>query len=84
ARKNAVKSALATGWRVGLSYVVGVQLLHLLTLDEMARIASKRFDTGIVPVLIDHPEITVDIDESADYEFVLGLLRQEASDCCDR
>jgi molybdopterin-guanine dinucleotide biosynthesis protein A len=74
ARKSPITSALAIGMRVGLSYVLGVHLLHLLTLAQMARIVSRRFGIGFVPVLLEHPEVTIDIDEPADYRFVLDQL----------
>ncbi len=74
ARKSEVRSALALGLRVGLSYVVGVHLLHALTLDRMAAIASRRFGVGLVPVTIASPEVAIDVDEPADYEVVKTLL----------
>lgn len=76
ARKSPVKSALATGLRVGLSYVLGVHLLHTLTLDQMASIASNRFGVAIIPVLVRSPEITVDLDEPADWELVSRIMDQ--------
>jgi len=74
ARKNPVTAAMAIGWRVGLSYVLGVHLLHRLTLDQMARIASRRFGIGLIPVILEHPEVTIDVDEPADYAFVKEQL----------
>jgi CTP:molybdopterin cytidylyltransferase MocA len=74
ARKDPVKAALAVGLRVGLSYVLGVHLTHTLTLAQMAAVASRRFGIGLHPVLVDHPEITVDVDEPADYAFVTTQL----------
>lgn len=74
ARKNPISSALAFGLRVGLSYVLGVHMWHLLTLAHMASMASRRFGIGLVPVSIPHPGITLDIDEPADYTFVTEQL----------
>jgi 2-phospho-L-lactate guanylyltransferase (CobY/MobA/RfbA family) len=74
ARKNPVASALAVGLRVGLSYVLGVHLLHALTLERMTRIAARSFGVGGVPVIVEHPEITIDVDEPADYRFVVEQL----------
>jgi molybdopterin-guanine dinucleotide biosynthesis protein A len=74
ARKNPLKAALAIGWRVGLSYVIGVELLHALTMEQMSRIASRRFGVGIIPVIVEHPEVTIDVDEAADYAFVKHQL----------
>ena len=76
ARKSPITSALAIGWKVGLSYVLGVHLLHALTLARMARIASRRFGLGIIPVIVEHPEVTIDIDEAADYTFVKAQLEK--------
>lgn len=75
ARKNSVRAAMAIGWRVGLSYLVGVHLLRRLTLERMARIVSRRFDLGVIPVLLEHPEITVDVDEPEDYRFIDEKLK---------
>lgn len=73
-RKNALKAAWALGWQVALTYLVGVELLHALTLRQMADFVSRRFGFRIVPVLIDHPEVTMDIDEPDDYAFVRDRL----------
>lgn len=74
ARKNPITAALAVGWRVGLSYVIGVHVLHALTMEQMSRLASRRFGVGLIPVIVEHPEIAIDIDEPADYAFVTRLL----------
>jgi CTP:molybdopterin cytidylyltransferase MocA len=74
ARKNPVTSALAVGPRVGLAYVVGVHLLHALTLAQMTRIAARRFGVAGEAVIVEHPEITIDVDEPDDYEFVVEQL----------
>ena len=69
-RKSPVDSALSLGLHVGVSYALGVHMWHLLTLQQMAGIASRRFGLGLIPIIIEHPEITVDVDEPEDYEFV--------------
>ena len=74
ARKSPISSALAVGLHVGLTYVLGVHMWHLLSLNHMAQIASRRFELGMIPVVIDHPEVTVDVDEPADYAFVARRL----------
>lgn len=74
ARKSPITSALAIGWQVGLSYVLGVHLLHVVTLQRMARIASRQFKIGFIPILLPYPEITIDVDEAADYAFVKAQL----------
>lgn len=76
ARKSPVQSALATGLLVGLSYVFGVHLLHILTMEQMAKIASARFGIGFVPVLSSYPEIAVDVDEAEDYKLVCDVLNE--------
>lgn len=73
-RKSPIKSALATGLMVGISYIIGVHLLHILTLKQMSAIASKRFGIGFVPVVSSYPEIAVDIDEPADYKLLSDIL----------
>lgn len=74
ARKSAIKSALALGLTVGLGYVIGVQYLHLLTMQQMALLASRRFRVGIVPVPIPHPEVAIDVDEPGEYRLITELL----------
>jgi GTP:adenosylcobinamide-phosphate guanylyltransferase len=74
ARKNPVATALAVGPCVGLTYVLGVHLLHALTLERMTRIAARHFGLRVVPVVVEHPEITIDVDEPADYRFVVEQL----------
>lgn len=73
-RKNPIASALSGGWRIALSYIFGAFLLRLLTMEQMARIASKRLGVGMVPVRVDSPEIAVDVDEPGDYELVTREL----------
>lgn len=68
ARKNAIKCALAIGVGLGLAYVVGVHCLHVLTLERMTELASRRFGFGIVPVQLSCPEVCLDVDEAADYQ----------------
>lgn len=70
ARKSSIRAALAVGPRVGLSYLLGVHLFRLLSLDGFARIASAGFGVGLIPVVIHDPDIAVDIDEARDYAFI--------------
>lgn len=74
ARKSELRSALALGASVGLAYVIGVHFLHLLTLRQMAAIASRRFGIRLVPVALSHPEVAVDVDEPEDFAVVSELL----------
>jgi CTP:molybdopterin cytidylyltransferase MocA len=74
ARKNPIATALAVGLRVGLAYGVGVHLLHALTLEQMTRIAARAYGVSGVPVIVEHPEIAIDVDEPADYRFVVEQL----------
>lgn len=76
ARKSPIQSALATGLRVGLSYVFGVHLLHLLSMKQMAAIASTRFGVGFNPVISTYPEIAVDVDEPEDYQLICDVLNE--------
>lgn len=77
-RKNPIGSALAGGWRIALSYIFGALLLRVLTVEQMARIASKRLGVGIIPVRVDRPEIAIDVDEPGDYELVTRELEARA------
>jgi hypothetical protein len=73
-RKNPVRVALAVGCRYGLAFLVGAYILHRLTLEKFAALLSRRYDLGIIPVLLNHPEISMDVDEPRDYAFVKSLL----------
>lgn len=77
-RKSTLRAALAVGPIVGFSYLVGVQLLRVLTLSQFARIAAATFGVGLIPIIMDNPDIAVDIDEARDYQFILEeLVRRE-------
>lgn len=69
-RKHPLAAALAGGWRIALSYVFGAFLLRVLSMEQMARIASRRLGVGIVPVRMDRAEIAIDVDNAGDYELV--------------
>ncbi len=74
ARKSSVRAALAFGPVVGLAFFFGVRLLHRISLSRMARLASRRLGTGLLPVVIEYPEITVDVDEPEDHVFLKKRL----------
>ncbi len=74
ARKSELRSALALGLGVGLAYVIGVHFLHALTPGQLARIASRRFQMGIVTVPFPHPEVAQDVDNPEDYQLVQEIL----------
>lgn len=74
-RKSSVRTSLALGWRIGLGYLVGAHLLRRLTLEQMARLVSRRFRVAFVPVSIPYPGIALDVDEPADYALVQLLLK---------
>lgn len=74
ARHNPMATTLAVGLNVGLSYVLGVYMWHLLTLQHMAAMASRRFGIGLIPVPVEHPEITLAVENPADYDFAVAHL----------
>jgi CTP:molybdopterin cytidylyltransferase MocA len=76
-RKNALTAAWALGWQLALTYIIGVELLHVVTIRQMASFASRRLGFGVVPILVDHPEITIDVDEPDDYLFVRDLIEKQ-------
>ncbi len=76
ARKSSIRAALAVGPFVGLSYLIGVHLLKLMTISRFAKIASAGFGIGLVPVITDYPDIAVDIDEARDYQFIIEELER--------
>lgn len=75
ARKSSIRAAVEIGLFIGLSYAIGVHFLRLLSLDQMARSLSRAMRVEMIPVLLDHPEVAVDIDNSEDYAFVLAQVR---------
>lgn len=75
-RKNAVATTLALGWQLALVYMVGVELLHVLTLAQLARFASRHLGFEIAPVLVAHPGISIDVDEPDDYLFVRDRIEE--------
>jgi len=77
-RKNVLSVVEAFGWKVALTYVIGAELLHVVTLKQMADMASRRLGIGIVPVLVADPDVTMDVDEADDYEFVRDRLEERA------
>jgi molybdopterin-guanine dinucleotide biosynthesis protein A len=74
ARKNPLAEALAVGPRVGLAFIIGVRLLHALTLEQMTHLAGEQFGVEGAAVIVEHPEITIDVDEPDDYRFVMEQL----------
>lgn len=78
-RKRPIASALATGLHIGLEFLLGVDTLHVLTLPHVAHTISEELRIDLVPVLIEHPEVTIDVDDADDYDFVLRQLQHTAS-----
>ncbi len=84
ARKSSIRAALAVGPLTGLSYLIGVHLLKVLTMKRFGRIASAGFGLGLIPVLLHDPDIALDIDEARDYRFITGELdRREKAAAAD-
>ncbi len=48
-RKDPFSTAMDMGMHVGLTYVLGIHLWHLLTIEQMAGIASGRFGSASSP-----------------------------------
>lgn len=76
-RKETLKTIFAFGWTVGVSYLLGGWLLRRLTMEQMAAIASRRLGIRLIPVIVDRPEIVIDVDEPQDYAFVRAQLEGE-------
>ena len=75
-RKNAIQTTLALGWKVALVYMIGVELLHLLTLQKFADFVSRELGFGVTPILVPYPEMTIDVDEPDDYVFVRDRIEE--------
>lgn len=78
--RKTVLSRLALGWKLGLTHLIGVDLLHRVALQEMAAMVSRHLGIGICPVLIGHPEVTMDVDDADDYRFVQEWLAQKRAE----
>jgi len=76
ARKNSLRAALAVGLNVGLAYLFGVHFFRLFTLEQMAGIVSRRFGIRLRPILLEHPEVAIDVDEPTDYLLVKEHLER--------
>jgi CTP:molybdopterin cytidylyltransferase MocA len=76
--RKSILSRLAFGWQIALTYLIGVDLLHILTLRYMAKIASHYLGVQILPVLVSDPAVTMDVDEADDYRFVRDRIREQA------
>lgn len=74
AGRKTLRGTLAMGWKVALTYAFGVEVLHTLTLTGMADYASEELGFGVVPILVNYPEIAIDVDEPADYQLVSECL----------
>jgi GTP:adenosylcobinamide-phosphate guanylyltransferase len=74
ARKSTIRAALAVGPLTGLSYLIGVHVLRILTIVQFSRIASNGFGVNLIPVTLDDPDIAIDIDEARDYRFIMEEL----------
>ncbi|WP_395141765.1 nucleotidyltransferase family protein [Armatimonas sp.] len=75
-RKNAIATTLALGWKLAFIYMFGVEIFHRLTLTQMAQVASKQLGFQITPLLIEHPGISIDVDEPDDYAFVRDRIEE--------
>nr|WP_309686086.1 nucleotidyltransferase family protein [Armatimonas sp.] len=75
-RKNAIATTLALGWKLAFVYMFGVEIFHRLTLSQMAQFASKELGFEITPLLVEHPGISIDVDEPDDYAFVRDRIEE--------
>jgi CTP:molybdopterin cytidylyltransferase MocA len=75
-RKSTVRAALMLGPKVGLSYLIGVRLLRFLSLAGMTGLVSRRLGLKVVPVLLDHAEVCLDVDEPQDYALTRKILER--------
>lgn len=78
-RKKTLQTCWAFGWPFALGYLLGGNLVRLFTLERVLRAASSRFRVELVPVFMDYPEIAVDVDEPADYQFAKHMLESRSA-----
>jgi molybdopterin-guanine dinucleotide biosynthesis protein A len=79
-RKSSIKAAMAAGLFIGIAYIVGVHFLRALTLRQTARMLSRHLAVEMIPVLLDHPEVAVDVDTPEDYVFVQEQISRQQGD----
>jgi len=79
-RKSSLKAAVAVGLFVGAIYAVGVHFLRAMTLKQTAGILSRHLAVEMIPVILEHPEIAVDIDTPEDYVFVQEQISWQKGD----
>jgi molybdopterin-guanine dinucleotide biosynthesis protein A len=79
-RKSSANAAMAVGLFVGAVYAVGVHFLRAMTLKQTARILSRHIAVEMVPVLLDRPEVAVDIDTPEDYVFAQEQISLQKGD----
>lgn len=78
-RKKTLQTCWSFGWPFALGYLLGGSFMRLFTLDQVVRVASKRFGVQLVPVFLPDPAIALDVDEPADYQFASQLLENRSS-----
>jgi len=79
-RKSSIKAALAVGFFIGMVYAGGVHFLRALTLNQTARMLSRHLAVEMIPVLLGHPEVAVDVDTPEDYAFVQEQISRQRGD----
>jgi molybdopterin-guanine dinucleotide biosynthesis protein A len=75
-RKSTVRATLVLGPKVGLSYLIGVRLLRVLSLGGMTGLVSRRLGLKLVPILLNHAEVCLDVDEPQDYVLTRKILER--------
>lgn len=75
-RKSAAKAALAADPVIAMAFFFGLYFSRTLTVSQAARVVSRRLGINLIPISLDHPEISLDVDEPEDYAFVKHLLEE--------
>lgn len=73
-RKNAAMSLISISPAAALEFSLHVLLGRPMEMQSLARRISKSLNVRLHPVIVPHPEITVDADEPEDYHFIKNFL----------
>jgi molybdopterin-guanine dinucleotide biosynthesis protein A len=79
-RKKTLRTCWAFGWPFAVGYILGGSFIRLFTLEQVLRTASNRFRVELVPVFLYDPEIALDVDEPADFEFAKEMLARRLAE----
>jgi CTP:molybdopterin cytidylyltransferase MocA len=79
-RKKTFRTCRAFGWPFAFGYILGGGFFRIFSLEQVLRAASNRFRVELVPVFLYDPEVALDVDEPADFEFAREMLERRSGE----